>query len=155
MVGDDLAGRRLLPPINSSTHVKLFASSSADWWPTFSALAGLPTSDTSGPTPTDGVDQSQYILGGGGGGGGGGGKVLQHDVTAATGAGALARSPRVETVLDHLMHCVSGPGFDPEQCVRGQVLLPLHVPSHPFPRCLLFVIELCSRTKCAPVKNLF
>ena len=27
---------------------------------------------------------------------------------------------RTETVLDHLMHCVPGPGIDPEQCVAGQ-----------------------------------
>lgn len=65
-----------------------------DWWPTFASLAGLPPTDTSGPAPLDGHDQSAYILG-----------------TAPT-------SPRTEVVLDHLMHCV--PPGDTSQCVRGQ-----------------------------------
>jgi hypothetical protein len=43
-----------------------------------------------------GIDQSAYIF------------------------GKVASSPRKETVLDHLMHCVAGPGYDPEQCVEGQ-----------------------------------
>ena len=78
------------------------------WWPTFAALAGLPTHDATGPTPTDGIDQSDYIM------------------------GKTAVSPRTETVLDHLMHCVPGPGIDPEQCVAGQTPdFPAgHYPSH-------------------------
>eukprot|EP01043_Picozoa_sp_COSAG02_P066839 COSAG02_NODE_10534_length_1919_cov_3.147802_1_plen_132_part_00 len=68
----------------------------SDWWPTFASLAGLPVADATGPTPTDGIDQSAYIF------------------------GKVASSPRKETVLDHLMHCVVGPGYDPEQCVQGQ-----------------------------------
>ena len=68
----------------------------SDWWPTFASLAGLPVADVTGPTPTDGIDQSAYIF------------------------GKVATSPRKETVLDHLMHCVVGPGIDPEQCVAGQ-----------------------------------
>ena len=69
----------------------------SDWWPTFAALARLEPVDSSGPTPLDGVDQSQYIMGGSG-----------------------TPSPRTEVVLDHLMHCVPGPGYDAAQCVRGQ-----------------------------------
>jgi len=78
------------------------------WWPTFAALAGLPTHDATGPTPTDGIDQSDYIM------------------------GKTTLSPRTETVLDHLMHCVPGPGIDPEQCVAGQTPdFPAgHYPSH-------------------------
>ena len=38
----------------------------SDWWPTFAALAGCDPVDSSGPTPLDGVDQSQYIMGGSG-----------------------------------------------------------------------------------------
>lgn len=68
----------------------------SDWWPTFASLAGLDAVDDFGPTPVDGVDQSAAILSG------------------------SASPPRTEAVLDHLMHCVPGPGYDASQCVRGQ-----------------------------------
>lgn len=67
----------------------------SDWWPTFASMAGLSAGDDSGPTPVDGVDQSVAIL-------------------------DSAPAPRSEAVLDHLMHCVPGLGYDPTQCVRGQ-----------------------------------
>lgn len=70
----------------------------SDWWPTFAAMAGLTPDDTGGPTPVDGIDQSKYIMG----------------------STARSTSPRTEVVLDHLMHCVPGPGYDAAQCVRGQ-----------------------------------
>jgi hypothetical protein len=66
-----------------------------DWWPTFASMAGLAPVDTGGPTPLDGVDQSGYIM--------------RSEVP-----------PRTEVVLDHLMHCVPGPGYDAKQCTRGQ-----------------------------------
>ena len=90
-------GGGLLPNAMRGTQLK-HVIHIADFWPTFASLAGLPPGDSGGPTPLDGVDQSRYIF------------------------GQVKESPRTETVLDHLMHCVPGPGFEPElqQCRAGQ-----------------------------------
>lgn len=82
------APHSLAPPCNHKPYTK-------SRWPTFVSMAGLAPCDYKGPTPLDGVDQSEYIL-------------------------SRGVSPRREVVLDHLMHCVPGPGYDAAQCVRGQ-----------------------------------
>ena len=78
-----------------------------------------PSHTTVGPVPLDGVDQSAYIMGP---------------------SGATSPSPRTEVVLDHLMHCVPGPGYDAAQCTRGQTPdFPAgHYPNHTAGTCHRF-----------------
>jgi len=81
LIADSLRGSTFHDPI----HI-------ADFWPTFATMAGLSTSDEFGPTPVDGIDQSDYIL------------------------GKAKNGSRTEMILDHIMYC--NPQSD--QCVNGQ-----------------------------------